>query len=260
MSSSTSPKVSRPNPKNIHRKPLVSVVIPAYKEEDRIEDTLYTLFRQSIFKDTEVIVVEYNPGNDPYLQNLLHGMAKCRYITVNRAGIAYARHVGIMSAMSPIICNFDADCEFTHKYCLANLIEPIQKKECILTVCDNMFDLTEVPIEKLNEMQAPTNVCNFLNNLQRTTPIACLEPASCFSKTAYQYVGGYDDTVQHELFHLNNRFIYHYNNISTFLFEGKLTGAHKKHIDDAGVIVSSRRAIKWAERGVQVLDYNNAYR
>lgn len=249
-----------PNPTNIKRKPKISVIIPCLSEEERIEDTLYGLFRQSVFKDSEIILVEYNPLNDPYLSNLAHGLAHVRHMTVNRSGIAFARHVGIMSANSDVICNFDADCEWVNKYCLEYMTKPIMDKECILTVCDNVFDLTEVPVNELNRMDMPSKVCNFLNNIQRTTPLAILEPGSCINRRAYEYVGGFDDVKQYELFHLGNRMAYHFNNINDFLFAKELTGKHKKCINDAAVIVSSRRAVKWAERGLEVLDYQNAYR
>lgn len=251
---------NRPNPTNIKRRPKVSIVIPTLSENDRIADTLYGLFKQSIFKDAEVIIAEYNPYDDPYIRDLAHGMAHVRHINVGRAGIAYARHAGIMSANSNIICNFDADCEWIDKYCLENMVKPILDKECILTVCDNLFDLAEVAVNDLPSMDMPVKVCNFLNNLQRTTPLAILEPGSCFDKSAYLYIGGFDDVKQYELFHLGNRMAYHYNNIQTLLFSRKPEGAHKHHVSDAAVIVSSRRAIKWSERGLEVLNYDHAYR
>lgn len=250
-----------PNPTNIKRRPLVSVVIPCLSEEERIEETLYALFKQSMFKDAEIILVEYNPYNDPFLSNLTHRMAHVQHMTVNRSGIAFARHMGIMASHSDVICSFDADCEWLDKYCLERMSKPILDKECILTVCDNLFDLTEVPVNELQRMEMPTKVCNFLNNMQRTTPLAILEPGSCVSKQAYEFVGGFDDVKQYELFHLGNRLAYHYNNIKDLLLVAKRpTGAHKRHVADAAVIVSSRRAIKWAERGLEVLDYANAYR
>ena len=251
---------SGPNPTNIKRKPKVSIVIPTLSENERIAETLYGLFRQSIFKDSEVIIVEYNPYNDPYIRDLAHGMAHVRHITVNRSGIAFARHAGIMSAYSDIICNFDADCEWLDKYCLERMTKPIMDKECVLTVCDNMFDLVEVPPNELQSMEMPTKICNFLNNIQRTTPLAILEPGSCLDKKAYEYVGGYDDVKQYELFHLGNRLAYHFNSIQTLLFSRQPTGVHKIHVADAAVIVSSRRAVKWSQRGLEVLDYQNAYR
>ena len=249
-----------PNPSNIRRRPKVSVVLPCFNEEDRILDTLTMLFRQSIFKDTEIILVEYNPTNDPYLRDLVERMANVRYLEVGRAGIAFARHIGIMKSNSSVICNFDADCEFLNRNSLEDLTKPILDKECILTVCDNMFDLVEVPVNELSRMDMPVKVCNMLNNLQRTSPLAILEPGSCIDKQAYSYVGGFDDIKQYELFMLNNRLMYHYNTFQSLIF-GKQTGQqHKRHIDSAAVIVSSRRAIQWSKRGLEILDYAHAYR
>lgn len=262
MASNNNPpkRIARPNPTNIKRRPKVSVVIPCLSEEERISETLYALFKQSIFKDAEIILVEYNPYNDPYLRDLAHGMAHVRHMEVGRAGIAFARHIGIMSSNSNVICNYDADCEFVDKHCLENMTKPIIDRECVLTVCDNVFNLVELPINELSNMEMPTKVLTFLNNIQRTTPLAILEPGSCLDKQAYLYVGGFDDVKQYELFHLGNRLAYHFNNIQTLLFSRQPTGVHKKHISDAAVIVSSRRAVKWAERGLSVLDYANAYR
>lgn len=249
-----------PNPTNIKRRPKVSVVLPCFNENDRILETLSKLFKQSFFKDAEIIICEYNPANDPYVRDLVERMAHVRYLEINRPGIAFARHMGIMKSNAQVICNFDGDCEFLNNKCLENMVTPILNKECILTVCDNLFDLVEVPVNELPRMDAPTKVANLINNLQRTTPLAILEPGSCISKEAYMFVGGYDDTKQYELFMLNNRLMYHYNSFQNLLFGGKRGQQHKKHIPEAAVIVSSRRAIKWSERGLEVLDYNNNYR
>jgi len=253
-------RIAGPNPTNIKRRPKRSVILPCFNEDDRLLETLSHLFRQSCFKDTEIIICEYNPENNAYVRDLVERMANVRYLEIGRAGIAFARHMGIMRSNSNVICNFDADCEFLDNKCLEVLTQPIIDKECILTVCDNLFDLVEVPVNELSRMDMPVKVCNTLNNLQRTSPLAILEPGSCFSKEAYQFVGGFDDTKQYELFMLNNRLMYHYNSFQNLLFGGKRGQQHKKHIPEAAVIVSSRRAIKWSERGLEVLDYANAYR
>ena len=253
----TQPK-DKPNPKNIRRRPLISVVIPCLAEHTRVQDCLLQLFRQNVFKDTEIIIVEYNPNNEPYTRDLVWNMAHCRYLEVSRPGIAFARHYGITNSHSNVICNFDADCEFVNRFCLGRITKPIMEHECVLTVCDNVFDLTEVPASHLSKMEMPVKVMNLLNNAQRTTPVAILEPASCFDKQAYFAVGGFDDVKQGELFHLNNRFTYHFNNLGSLMLN--TSGVHKKYIDDASVIVSSRRAVKFAEQGINVLNYDNRYR
>lgn len=209
-----------------------------------------------MFKDCEVIICNWNPDNDPYLRDLVENMAKCRYYEVNRPGIAYARHMGIMKSYGSIICNYDADCEYIHKNCLRQMVQPILNKECILTVCDNLIDVTDVPESEHMALQVPIHTFNLLNNTQKKTPMAIFEPGSCMSKEAYLNVGGFDDIKSAELWHLNNRFLYHYNSLYGLL-KG---GLHKQHIDTSGIIVSPRRVVKFQSEGIKILDYSNAYR
>lgn len=172
-------------------------------------------------------------------------MTDIKHISVPRKGIAYARHQGIAAAMGDVIVNFDADARYDNPDGLRLMTEPILAGRCVLTCCDNIFDLTDLTQDELNKMRAPIAAANVLNGLQRTTRVACLEPGSAMSKAAYYAVGGFADIPQHELWNLSHRIILKYG-----LF-------NIQHINATAVYMSARRAKKFADLGIGVLDYNN---
>ena len=94
-------------------------------------------------------------------------------------------------------------------------------------------------------MRAPIIAANMLNGLQRLGHMACLEPGSAMSRKAYYAVGGFADIPQHELFNLSQRIILKYLPFNIL------------HIPQTAVYVSARRAKKFVDLGIGVLDYSN---
>lgn len=223
----------------------VSVVIPTYKEGKYIRRTLEGLRAQSL--RAEIVIADYNPENDNWM--VKHMDLIDRYITVQRSGIAFARHQGIEAASGKIIVNFDADARFSTVDGLKLMCEPVLNGQCVLTCCENVFDLTHMTDSEINDMAIPIYTARALSELQRNAHVACLEPGSCMSRQAYNYVGGYADVPFHELWNLSHRIAYRYYPINI------------RFVQDTSVIVSPRRAKKFKELGLSVLDYSkNAYR
>ncbi|MFH0889589.1 MAG: glycosyltransferase [Candidatus Aenigmatarchaeota archaeon] len=86
-------------------KPLISVIIPAYNEEEGIKGLLSDLERQT-YKKFEVIVVD-----DKSTDNTI-AVAKefgAKVIVSGRHNLSYSRNLGIRNSEGAIIVNMDAD-------------------------------------------------------------------------------------------------------------------------------------------------------
>lgn len=113
------------------REPLVSVVIPAYNEEDYIRRCLETLQAQS-WKRLEVIIVD--DGSTDRTRDIVKMLARkdkrITLLTQQHGGPGRARNLGAKRARGDIIVLVDADMEFDKDY-IRNLIQPILRGEGI---------------------------------------------------------------------------------------------------------------------------------
>ena len=172
-----------------------------------------------------------------------------KHVKVDRNGIAYGRHKGIAAAQGEVIVNFDADARYDSAQALGYMAEPILDGRCVLTCCDNIFDLTDLTPLELDKMRAPIIAANMLNGLQRLGHMACLEPGSANDVKRIMRWVDLQICPQHELFNLSQRIILKYLPFNII------------HIPQTAVYVSARRAKKFVDLGIGVLDYcNKAFR
>lgn len=89
------------------KKPFISVVIPAYNEENYVGDTLKTVLAQNYPKeDFEVIVVDNNSTDKT---GEVAESFKARVVVCKTKGVAAARQAGVEAARGQIIAFTDAD-------------------------------------------------------------------------------------------------------------------------------------------------------
>jgi len=226
--------------------PIISIVIPAYKEES-IDRTIRLLWAQKSKWPVEIIVAEYTPDGESTIGPLLR--RQIVYVNVDKPGIAYARHQGIMASKGQIIVNFDADAYFTHNNAIELLVDPLIKGDAVLCVCDNAFNPAEIKTDADREaMKTPQSILDFLNTTQRTVPFyGFLECGSAMDKEAYMFVGGFKDIKMWEMFDLSPRFFFHYPGM-------------KRWVNGVMAVTSARRALASARYGIKALDYSTAYR
>lgn len=95
-----------PNNKQIS----VSVVIPAYNEEERIGRTLACLLEQ-IGDIDEIIVVDNNStdATAEHVRQMQDCEPKIKLVAESRRGVVYAREAGFDAATSTVIARLDAD-------------------------------------------------------------------------------------------------------------------------------------------------------
>jgi glycosyltransferase involved in cell wall biosynthesis len=84
----------------------VSIIIPAYNEEDHLPACLDAIARQSIAPD-EVIVVDNN-SSDATAQ-IARSYSFVRVIRESRQGLYFSRQTGMAAATGDVLCRIDAD-------------------------------------------------------------------------------------------------------------------------------------------------------
>ena len=233
--------------------PDISIVIPTLQEKE-IGTTLKYLQQQTVYKKgmSEILIVEYDRDKTgetyraakPYLNPLT------RMIHVERPGIAFARHMGVMDSFGGVITCFDGDGYFSSHKAVEKLTEPILKGQVHLTGCDHLFNTKGLTEEQLKSIAIPQAVSDYLNKMQQSPmlPIT-MEPGMSFSKYAYVEVGGFPNTPQWEGAVLGTRII------TRFGF------AAKRHIPKIAAVVSSRRALGSVTDGLwTAYTYQKAYR
>ncbi|MFD4294084.1 glycosyltransferase [Rhodococcus sp. NPDC058532] len=90
--------------------PSLSVVIPAFNEEDNIEATLTNVFAQ-IDEIAEIVVVnnDSTDNTEAIVQGIQAREPKLRLVNEARAGVTFARNAGLNAATSEIVARLDAD-------------------------------------------------------------------------------------------------------------------------------------------------------
>lgn len=119
--------------------PDVSVIIPAYNEEENILRTLASIAQSVTNFKTEVIVVDNNSTDNTKSLILRSG---CRYIFEGKKGVKAARTRGLHYAKGKYIINADADTIYS-PYWIEDLIMPLHNHDDIAMTYGKFAFITE---------------------------------------------------------------------------------------------------------------------
>ncbi|KQS32303.1 hypothetical protein ASG14_17335 [Pedobacter sp. Leaf194] len=100
------PNIANNFKRKISSSPLISIVIPAYNEEENILKTLYSLSETTTQYSIEVIVVNNNSMDRT---EELIGLCGVTCVNESRQGITVARNAGLAVAKGIYVMNADAD-------------------------------------------------------------------------------------------------------------------------------------------------------
>ena len=109
--------------------PEVSVVIPAYNEEDNILRTLLSLTNNETVRSVEIIVVNNNSKDNTEALVNTTGI-KC--ILETKQGITAARNAGLAVAQGKYILNADADSIYPPHW-VEEMIKPLEQNDTSIT-------------------------------------------------------------------------------------------------------------------------------
>src|SRR5882724_12913534 len=135
-----SPEISRAATlvSNEGRRPLVSVVIPAYNVAPYIGETLESVFAQT-FADYEAIVLnDGSPDTEDFEQAIAPYLNRILYLKQENVGASVARNTGLRAARGEFIAFLDADDLWLPAY-LDQQMKFIRERGCDLACADATF-------------------------------------------------------------------------------------------------------------------------
>lgn len=113
------------------KRPLISIVVPAYNEEVYLGYCLESLVEQDFPKDKFEIIVVDNASTDKTSQ--IAKNFRVKVIKETKKGVVFARQKGTMAAKGEIIISFDADSEAPPSW-LKRISEHFEKDPKIIAV------------------------------------------------------------------------------------------------------------------------------
>ena len=123
--------------KKEHKKfePRVSIVVPAYNEEQNIEDCLASIFSANYPKNKiEVLVVD--DGSADNTIKILKKYKKVKILRQNHLGKVEALNFGVLNSSNDFIITLDADTTMD-KNCISELVKPFSDKKVGATTGNN---------------------------------------------------------------------------------------------------------------------------
>lgn len=164
----------------------ISVVIPTYRESpEQLKTNIEYMKRQTAFRKgkMEIIIADYYEfipeTKDEHPMAWFYTWNKdknVKLIDVNRRGIAYGRHAGIMASQGRTIVCFDADGYIAPTKGVEMLAAPILTGEAVLTCCDNVLNIKSLTQEETKSIEFVNQINYQLSLMQRADIFACLEP------------------------------------------------------------------------------------
>ncbi len=128
-------------------KPLISIIIPSYNEEDYIKKCINSLLNQS-YEVIEIIVID-DGSTDKTFELLRNYKNKIKLLKQDHKGPGIARNIGAKKAKGRILVFVDSDMEFDKDY-IMDLTKPIIKGDAFGTIHT---------VEKVANKENPWAIC-----------------------------------------------------------------------------------------------------
>ncbi len=170
--------------KQLHQSPLVSVVIPCYKQAHFLPEAVASVVAQT-YENWEIIIVnDGSPDNTSEVARQLielYSNKKIKLTEKENGGLASARNAGIEAASGEYILPLDADDKLDLNS-ISHLVK-ISVNQGDLCVAFGSYEMFGVEHKQIisADLYSPTNIKTF--NM--------LHPSSLFPKEVWKLVGGY---------------------------------------------------------------------
>jgi GT2 family glycosyltransferase len=140
--------------------PSVSVIIPTYRREEPLKETLEDVLKQD-YPAFEVLVIDQTPTHTPDIQTYLEQLAqakKIRWFRVSWASLPGARNYGVRRATGEIILFIDDDVKLPEGYLQAHA-RNYQERPEIGAVAGRVFDRMKLAdSQKINTNNTPYSI------------------------------------------------------------------------------------------------------
>lgn len=172
--------------------PDVTVIIPAYNEEQTIVRTLNSICQNKTSYSVEIVVVNNNSTDDT--EKLVRACG-VTCVTEKKQGITFARNYGLTHARGKFIVNADADTIYP-KHWIEALVKPLEKNQTALTYGRFSF-LSQKNVGRLTYFfyEYLADVSRKLNRYFKDEAVNVYGFNSAFRKEDALQVDGYDHPV-----------------------------------------------------------------
>ena len=102
-------------------RPVATVIVPTYKRDASLANSLRQLFAQRTDAAFEVLVVDQTPGGSPLSRAVLAGDPRGRYLETTPPNLPRARNVGVREARGEIVLFIDDDVDLPDTWLAAHL-------------------------------------------------------------------------------------------------------------------------------------------
>ena len=167
------------------KKPLISVLIPAYNEENYLEPCLKSVLRQSLSPKLYEIVVIDNNSTDRTAEIVRKYSPRVKLVREKKQGVVFARIRGVEKSRGEIIAFTDADC-LAPKNWLSKKLQQFQENPQIVGVGGPFLFPSPSPLGKMVE-----KISFYSYPFLKVIPCANLS----FKKKAYFQCGGFNPKI-----------------------------------------------------------------
>lgn len=168
----------------MYSKPVISVIVPAYNEAERIASCIQALKRQTIQFPYEIIVSDNGSLDETASIAKAFGV---RVVSTSMKGYSYALRQGVRSSSSDLIAIIDADCLPPSDW-LARIYRHFNGNSDVIAV-GGPFEFYDGPWW----IQRVVNISNAIHPHLLTASLCGMNMA--FRKDAYDAMGGFNPSV-----------------------------------------------------------------
>jgi glycosyltransferase involved in cell wall biosynthesis len=169
------------------KKPLLSIVVPAYNEEGYLGYCLQSLLEQDFPKQDFEIIVVNNASTDK--TETIARAFKVKVISEPKKGTVFARQKGTLAAQGKIIISFDADSEAEKDY-LKRLMSNFKRAPWAIAVA-GFYRCPDLKITSKIYLEFFSRGLIFLYTKVFGTPFYISATNLAFTKEAFLKCGGY---------------------------------------------------------------------
>ncbi len=165
--------------------PLVSVVIPCYNYGKYLSEAIDSVLQQT-WRNVEIIVVDDGSDASETI-DILNGLKKTRTTVIRQKNgkLPKARNTGIRAAKGKFICCLDAD----------DKLRPTYLEKCVRRMENDGLDICGSLQQNFGDNESILDPGPF--RLQRLFRENCLIVSSVFSRSLWEQIGGYDESMIH---------------------------------------------------------------
>ena len=118
------------------KSPVVSIIVPCFKQADFLPETLESVINQSYDNWECIIIDDGSPDNTGEIASLYcHKDSRFRYLRTENHGLASARNTGIINTTGEYILPLDSDDIIGRQYLEKAIIYYTEHPDCKLVYC-----------------------------------------------------------------------------------------------------------------------------